>query len=55
MSIARLRRKQDRREEARDLLGLAYGHFTEGFATADLKRAKQLLAELGGARKQPVR
>jgi len=49
MSIARLKRHQGKREEARGLLELAYGRFTEGFDTADLKRAKQLLSELGGA------
>jgi len=47
MSIARLKRHQGKREEARGLLELAYGRFTEGFDTADLKRAKQLLSELG--------
>ena len=55
MSIARLRRMQDRREEARDLLELTYGRFTEGFDTADLKRAKQLLDELGGTGEQEAR
>jgi predicted ATPase/DNA-binding winged helix-turn-helix (wHTH) protein len=49
MSIARLKRHQGTREEARGLLELAYGRFTEGFDTADLKQAKQLLSELGGA------
>jgi predicted ATPase/DNA-binding winged helix-turn-helix (wHTH) protein len=47
ISIASLKRKQGRREEARDLLGTAYARFTEGFATGDLKRAQQLLDELG--------
>jgi predicted ATPase len=46
ISIARLKRKQDRREDARELLEAAYARFTEGFATDDLKRAKQLLEEL---------
>ncbi len=55
MSIARLRRKLDRREEARDLLEFAYGRFAEGFDTAYLKRAKQLLDELGGAPEQQAR
>jgi len=55
MSIARLRRMQDRREEARDLLELTYGRFTEGFDTADLKRAKQLLDEFGGAPEREAR
>ncbi len=46
ISIARLQRHQGKREEAGNLLELAYGRFTEGFDTADLKRAKQLLDEL---------
>jgi predicted ATPase len=46
VSLARLRRDQDRRAEARDLLAPAYGWFTEGFATPDLKEAKALLGEL---------
>ncbi len=32
--------------EARHLLALVYGWFTEGFDTADLKEAKALLDEL---------
>jgi predicted ATPase len=46
MSLARLRRDQDRRAEARDFLAPVYGWFTEGFDTADLKEAKALLGEL---------
>jgi len=46
MSLARLRRDQGRRAEARDLLAPVYGWFTEGFDTADLKDAMALLAEL---------
>jgi predicted ATPase len=49
MSLARLRRDQGRRAEARDLLAPVYGWFTEGFGTPDLKDAKALLDELGGA------
>jgi class 3 adenylate cyclase/predicted ATPase len=45
-SLARLWREQGRRGEARDLLAPAYGSFTEGFYTADLKEAKALLDEL---------
>ena len=45
-SLARLRRNQGRRAEARDLLAPLYGWFTEGFDTPDLKAAKALLAEL---------
>jgi predicted ATPase len=48
-SLARLRRDQGRRAEARDLLAPVYGWFTEGFDTQDLKEAKALLDELGGA------
>jgi predicted ATPase len=46
MSLARLRRDQGRRVEARDLLAPVYGWFTEGFETQDLKDAKALLDEL---------
>ena len=46
VSLARLWRDQGRRGEARDLLAPAYGWFTEGFDTPDLKEAKALLGEL---------
>src|SRR5258708_37117830 len=46
VSLARLRRDQGRRAEARDLLAPVYGCFTEGFDTPDLKDAKALLDEL---------
>jgi class 3 adenylate cyclase/predicted ATPase len=46
MSIARLWRDQDKRNQARDLLAPVYGWFTEGFDTRDLKEAKALLDEL---------
>jgi predicted ATPase len=46
-SLARLRREQGRRAEARDLLAPVYGWFTEGFDTPDLKDAGALLDELG--------
>ena len=46
-SLARLRREQGRRAQARDLLAPVYGWFTEGFSTPDLKEAKALLDELG--------
>jgi predicted ATPase len=42
-SLARLRRDQGRRADARDLLAPVYGWFTEGFDTPDLKEAKALL------------
>jgi predicted ATPase len=54
-SIARLKRKQGRTEEARGLLLPVYARFTEGFDTADLKRALLLLDELGGAPEQQTR
>jgi predicted ATPase len=47
-SLARLRRDQDRRAEAHELLAPVYGWFTEGFDTPDLKDAKALLDELRG-------
>jgi class 3 adenylate cyclase/predicted ATPase len=46
MSMARLRRDQGKRDEARELLAPIYGWFTEGFDTLDLKQAKALLDEL---------
>src|SRR6202011_2950841 len=46
VSLARLRRDQGRRAQARDLLAPVYAWFTEGFATPDLKEAKALLDEL---------
>jgi predicted ATPase len=45
-SLARLRRDQGRRDDARDLLAPVYSWFTEGFGTLDLKDAKALLDEL---------
>ena len=46
VSLARLRRDQGRRAEARDLLAPVYNWFTEGFDTPDLKETKALLDEL---------
>jgi len=46
VSLARLWKSQGRRGEARELLAPVYGWFTEGFGTADLKNAKDLLDEL---------
>ena len=46
MSMARLKRDQGKRDEARGLLAPVYGWFTEGFDTLDLKEAKALLDEL---------
>ena len=45
-SLARLWHEHGRAAEARDLLAPIYSWFTEGFDTADLKEAKQLLDEL---------
>ena len=44
--LARLWAEAGRRAEARDLLAPFYAWFTEGFETADLKKAKALLDEL---------
>jgi hypothetical protein len=46
-SLARLLRDQDRPADATACLQPIYDHFTEGFGTADLIAAKQLLDELG--------
>ncbi len=46
MSLARLYQKQGRKEEARRRLEETYGGFTEGFDTADLKEAKEMLDQL---------
>jgi predicted ATPase len=46
-SLAWLWRDQQRPAEAHALLAPIYGWFTEGFATADFKDAKELLEELG--------
>jgi predicted ATPase len=43
MSLSHLYEKQDKKEEARQILSETYGWFTEGFNTADLKAAKMLL------------
>ena len=46
VSLARLRRDQGRRAEARGLLAPVFGWFTEGFDTPDLMEAKLLLEGL---------
>ena len=48
LSLARLLRDTNRRDEARVMLAEIYNWFTEGFDTADLKDAKALLEELTG-------
>jgi predicted ATPase len=47
-SLARLWQSQGKRDEARALLEPVYSWFTEGFDTADLIDAKELLDELEG-------
>ena len=46
VSLARFRRDQNRRAEARDLLVPVYSWFTEGLETPDLKEAKAVLDTL---------
>jgi adenylate cyclase len=48
MSLARLIRDTNRRDEARTMLAEIYNWFSEGFDTADLKEAKALLEDLSG-------
>lgn len=45
-SLATLRFRQGRREEAWQMLAETYARFSEGFGTADLKTAESLLATL---------
>ena len=47
ISLARLRFRQGRREEAQEALTQTYARFNEGFDTTDLKTAERLLATLG--------
>ena len=46
LSLARLRIRQDRHDDASQILAPVYDRFTEGFGTADLKQAKALLEQL---------
>jgi predicted ATPase len=46
MSFSRLRLRQGKQVEARQLLAAVYNWFTEGFETADLQEAGMLLAGL---------
>jgi hypothetical protein len=48
-SLSRLLAQHGHREEARRILGVIYGWFTEGFDTPDLRDAKTLLDELSAA------
>jgi predicted ATPase len=43
VSLARLWQSQGKKDEARQILAEIYGWFTEGFDTADLKEAQELL------------
>ncbi len=45
-SFARLWQQRNRHDDARRLLGDCYASFDEGFDTADLRGAKQLLESL---------
>ena len=45
-SLSRLWQHQGKRAKAHALLAPIYDWFTEGFDTADLQEAKELLAEL---------
>lgn len=45
-NLARLRRGQGKKTEAREMLAQVYNCFTEGFDTKDLQEAKALLKEL---------
>jgi tetratricopeptide (TPR) repeat protein len=46
ISLARLRISQDRRDDARQALASAYGKFTEGFETSDMRSARAMMAQL---------
>ncbi|HTC04006.1 MAG TPA: winged helix-turn-helix domain-containing protein [Xanthobacteraceae bacterium] len=46
IALARLLAEGGQRDQARHDLALIYGRFTEGFETADLRVARQLMAEL---------
>jgi predicted ATPase len=47
ISLARLRIRQDRHDDARQVLAPAYDRFTEGFETADLRSARAILESCG--------
>jgi predicted ATPase len=46
LSFARLRFRQDRQDDARQLLAPVYSRFTEGFETPDLRSASAMLQSL---------
>ena len=47
MTLAKIRVKQGRHQEGRELVSSVYARFTEGFETRELKAASQLLESLG--------
>jgi predicted ATPase/DNA-binding winged helix-turn-helix (wHTH) protein len=53
LSLARLLRGQGRSADGLAILQAVYDHFTEGFATADLKAAKVLLDDLHSVKSHP--
>jgi predicted ATPase/DNA-binding winged helix-turn-helix (wHTH) protein len=54
MSLSDLWQKQGKKEKARQMLQDIYSWFTEGFDTADLKQAKQLLNVFSGRTRLPA-
>jgi predicted ATPase/DNA-binding winged helix-turn-helix (wHTH) protein len=50
MSLAKLMSEQGRLEQGRNVLADAYGRFSEGFATADLQKARQQMENMTGLR-----
>jgi predicted ATPase/transcriptional regulator with XRE-family HTH domain len=46
LSLSRLRQRQGRQADAREILAAIYAWFTEGFETADLQEARRMLNEL---------
>jgi predicted ATPase len=46
MVLARLLREDGQSDQARHTLALVYDRFTEGFETADLRKARALLEDL---------
>lgn len=47
ISVARLRMSEGHASGAHDILASAYGKFTEGFETADLREARAMIVKLG--------
>ena len=55
MSLARLRVRQGRQNEARQILAPVYDRFTEGFETTDLRAARTMLESLPSHRAEAER